>query len=445
MFARRGLAILSLLLMIGGLAEVAADGRGTSWASAPLATPTPEPGVFRAYRVMLTPTIDGNLADWPVQGGIFLNSANASWAWGPEPFQGDGDGSLTCWSQWNESTLYLACAVRDDVLIADSGIETWLDDTVELAFDGQNDDVSFCGADFCPDDHRYELRIDGTVMDNTLPPNPPVTAAVAATDGGYNIEIAIASSNLTADTFVAGQRLGFNLGLTDDDDGGDLEGRLVWMGQYTWDHAQDYGDLVLDTQSAGPTPTPTATPSPTPTDTPTVTPTPTATPIPRLDLDSAVPIACGQSVDGDTRGAPQRVAVYGCVPWWPETGPEQVYALTLDGPVDLDAVLSVAVVDLDLFLLSDANPASCLAYGDNAVSQRAFGPGTYYLVVDGYEDAAGPYRLQVWCPLDPTPGPSPTPTVTPTATSVQPSLYLPLLRIDLNAASLWRPRAITVN
>jgi hypothetical protein len=163
----------------------------------------------------------------------------------------------------------------------------------------------------------------------------------------------------------------------------------------------------------------------TPTATATATPTPTATPA--IPIANATPVACGQSVSGDTSGATNHVSVYGCAPWLPLTGPERVYSLHIGPGVQVDALLSGLHSDLDLLLLSDASPLACIAHGDNAISASGLASGVYYLVVDGFDDAAGPFRLDVWCPLAVTP--TVTPTATPTATPPPRLLkhYLPLL------------------
>lgn len=158
-------------------------------------------------------------------------------------------------------------------------------------------------------------------------------------------------------------------------------------------------------------------------------PTPVASPspAPSIPVNQATPIACGQAISGSTAGGVNTVSVYGCAPWLPQTGPERVFSLSLDASSDVDALLSGLSSDLDLFLLTGASPASCIAYGDNAISVRGLGPGLYYLVVDGFDGAAGPFQLNVWCPL--VVAPTPTPTITPTATP-RPTVrnyYLPLL------------------
>lgn len=154
---------------------------------------------------------------------------------------------------------------------------------------------------------------------------------------------------------------------------------------------------------------------------------PHVTPTPTVDIGAATPLACGQAAVGNTSGAANNASVYGCAPWLPLTGPERVFSLSLGADAAVDALLSGLSSDLDLLLLNGSSPASCIAHGDNAISARGLAAGVYYLVVDGFDGAAGPFQLNVWCPLAVTV--TPTPTVTPTATPrpAQRVYYLPLL------------------
>ena len=95
-----------------------------------------------------------------------------------------------------------------------------------------------------------------------------------------------------------------------------------------------------------------------------------------------------------------------------ETGPERVYALSLDAnePVMVELIYPPQGPDLDIFLLSGALPSMCLAYGDRYLNYTTNSAGVYYLVVDGYQGAIGSFDLHVACPARPTPTPVSTPT-----------------------------------
>ena len=150
---------------------------------------------------------------------------------------------------------------------------------------------------------------------------------------------------------------------------------------------------------------------------------PTATPTPAWGPMQPIVISCGTTYGGDTRQGIAYIERYNCRPAWQESGPEQVYLLELSQPQEVTAVLSLAPgIDLDIFLLQGPDPDRCLAGGDLFVRYDVPATGQYYLVVDGYLGDAGPYVLQVSCPLDPqatatpTVTPTPTPTNTPTPT-----------------------------
>jgi hypothetical protein len=104
-----------------------------------------------------------------------------------------------------------------------------------------------------------------------------------------------------------------------------------------------------------------------------------------------------------------------------------VFALSLQAGANVDALLSDLSSDLDLFVLTGPNPASCITFGDNAISLAGAAAGVYYLVVDGFDGAAGPYQLNLWCPLaiTSTPTPTVTPTITPRPTALR--RYFPLV------------------
>jgi hypothetical protein len=120
-----------------------------------------------------------------------------------------------------------------------------------------------------------------------------------------------------------------------------------------------------------------------------------------LDCSNAIQLDCNSTVNGDNTGMPANVTTYSCSSW-NEAGGEVVYELTLDHYLNLTATLSGMDCDLDIFLLADCDEAMCLAYGNVSVSGE-FGPGNFYLVVDGYSGAECPYTLDVTCEEVPPP------------------------------------------
>jgi hypothetical protein len=147
------------------------------------------------------------------------------------------------------------------------------------------------------------------------------------------------------------------------------------------------------------------------------------TPTPTVDVNQAPDVFCGSSVQGDTRGQPANVTTYACRSDWQETGPEAVFQFHFlePQPVTISLASLLPGVDLDVFLLASADPASCVAAGDSGLALADLPAGQdYVLVVDGYQGSAGPFHLTIQCPFGPqataTPTPTPTLTATPTRT-----------------------------
>lgn len=139
-------------------------------------------------------------------------------------------------------------------------------------------------------------------------------------------------------------------------------------------------------------------------------PTPTATPTPGLDCSQSLPMHPGIPLyPGDTTTGQAVVRHYAGAPW-DESGPEIVYRLALETATAVTLTLEEAQSELDLFVLAGCDPMNCVVFGDQ--SATFIGPaGTYYVVVDGRDGAAGPYTLRLDAePLETPPPPSPTST-----------------------------------
>jgi len=124
-----------------------------------------------------------------------------------------------------------------------------------------------------------------------------------------------------------------------------------------------------------------------------------------LYCGNAVPLVCGQTYQGTNAGGNDDVSLYGCdgnVYNVENNGPERVHTFTTTtaGPVTI--TLSGMSANLELFLLRSCYRGDCMEYSQNSgnanESITAFlQPGTYYVVVDGYNGAVSNYNLTVNC------------------------------------------------
>ena len=153
-------------------------------------------------------------------------------------------------------------------------------------------------------------------------------------------------------------------------------------------------------------------------------PTPTPTPAPELDCSQSLPMSLDAPLyRGDTSAGQSLVRHYAGAPW-DESGPEVLYRLELGASTAVTLTLEEARPELDLFILAGCDPMNCIAFGDQSAAFT--GPaGTYYVVVDGRDGAAGPYTLRLQGePMEPPTPPPPTPTPETPAIA---RTFLPLL------------------
>ena len=133
-----------------------------------------------------------------------------------------------------------------------------------------------------------------------------------------------------------------------------------------------------------------------------------------LDCTNAIPIVCGQAIPGTNAGAPNNVAAYNCSTW-NESGGEVVYRFENPGPLCyvLSAAISGYTADVDVFILSACDEGQCIAYGSVTATTQCLTPGTYYIVIDGYNGAVSSYTLTLTCTecTCPVPPCCPTPSV----------------------------------
>ena len=113
----------------------------------------------------------------------------------------------------------------------------------------------------------------------------------------------------------------------------------------------------------------------------------------RAETTLTLTIGNADTLQNDTTGAVSELPGYSCF-GWDESGPEQIYELEVTEQLVLYAGLSDLQSDLDLFLLDACDTDACIAYA-NTEFATLVAAGTYYLVVDGYQGAAGPYTVVI--------------------------------------------------
>ena len=126
----------------------------------------------------------------------------------------------------------------------------------------------------------------------------------------------------------------------------------------------------------------------------------------------AATVSCGTVISGSTTatGYTDVIEDYSCSAW-PETGNEFAYTFLGTG-ISTGATFTIDTLSttyLDLYLIGSADsttgcsPTACIEASETNDATDSisvtFTPGTtYYVVVDGYADYTGTYRLSVTCP-----------------------------------------------
>jgi photosystem II stability/assembly factor-like uncharacterized protein len=232
-----------------------------------------------ARRAQQPPVIDGSLEDWARVPAYSLKADIAYKVEGQTPTPLDSSAVLQ--AAWDDTHLYFALRVYDDTIIVDDLAKPWLDDYVEIALDGDHDHLRRWDADYY--DHQFGANANGVLYDDGYQVTGPGVARTRILPGGYTIEVAIPKASLGDISPTSEQVLGFNWSLSDDDDGGNVDSWLLWLGRATSSADAEWGQMRLSALEAPfvsepPTATPTAIPTATTTPTVSATPTPTQTP-----------------------------------------------------------------------------------------------------------------------------------------------------------------------
>ncbi|MGE5558483.1 MAG: sugar-binding protein [Bacillota bacterium] len=244
----------------------------TTPTNTPTNTPTPtptqssQPGTVTAKKTLNSLTIDGNLNEsvWSIATGA------------SKTISGNPNNTVTFGTLWDNTNLYVGTKVLDGNLYNDSTY-AWDDDSVEIYLDANhNHGTSY---------DSYDRQIVKGYNDTGIWINTGNTAGLAhgwaSVSGGYSTEVSVTWASLSV-TPAAGNTIGFDIGVNDDDNGSGRDSQLMWMGtDLNWTNTSSFGDCDLSADIVGGgTPTPSVTPTNTATSTATITLTPTVSPTP---------------------------------------------------------------------------------------------------------------------------------------------------------------------
>ena len=134
---------------------------------------------------------------------------------------------------WDYDHIYVWIEVNDESLQFDSGqANSWQDDSVEFYIDGDNTKADTCDEN----DHQYAFAWNNGVVEeprayhNGEPSLVGIEYAVVPTGSGYLFEMRIPWMSIMGEQPVAGQLIGIEVFINDDDDGGDRDSQIAWYG-----------------------------------------------------------------------------------------------------------------------------------------------------------------------------------------------------------------------
>jgi len=140
----------------------------------------------------------------------------------------DGDFSASYKAVWDEKNLYVLVDVTDENLKNDSS-DFWLDDCVEVFIDADNSKSDSYG------DNDYQFHFGWAEANPSMGESQHnqtegVEFAMGRADAGYRVEIKFPWATLGVEP-SAGAKIGLDVHVNDDDDGGERDTKLTWRGK----------------------------------------------------------------------------------------------------------------------------------------------------------------------------------------------------------------------
>jgi hypothetical protein len=198
----------------------------------------------------VTITLDGNLGDWAGVEFIFVPHDKGT-AEAPD----DADASLEFAAVADDDWLYIDIDVTDDTIMIGDSDNAWEDDSVEVyidanharteAYEGDDAQITILAQNIeLGDIENPSLAGSGGGADTGT------HAALVERAGGWIVEAAIPLNNAKwSINPAAGNVIGFNVHLNDDDVGGGRDHKLIWsdldVDDLSWDNTTRFADLTF--------------------------------------------------------------------------------------------------------------------------------------------------------------------------------------------------------
>ena len=185
------------------------------------------------------PAIDGNVDD--VWAAVPAHTISHVAYTAPDS---EADLSANFKTMYDSQALYFLVDVTDDRLVSDSA-ESWLDDGVEIFIDATNSKSDVYG------DRDYQFHFDWDASAPAMGESHHnktngVQYAFARTDKGYRLEAKLPWSTLDTAPAV-GKKIGLDVQVNDDDDGGDRDTKIMWFAEHdvAWQQPSTFGTAEL--------------------------------------------------------------------------------------------------------------------------------------------------------------------------------------------------------
>ncbi len=185
-------------------------------------------GDFVVPRASAPPVLDGEIDEAWLQASVQAIETLIDGAAPTGPADLSGEFRVL----YDTDNLYLMVDVNDEALVQDSdAAQGWDDDRIEVFIDGDN---SKDNAQDGVNDYQYCFRWNHgeveTPVEWYLPPTSlaGVEYAVVTTDSGYLFEIKLPWSTMIGRSAEAGELIGIDVMIGDDDDGGGRDSQLSW-------------------------------------------------------------------------------------------------------------------------------------------------------------------------------------------------------------------------